>query len=292
MLKSKKVKPDAVGTKGKKMKKQYKMLIGTLIILICLGGISFSVYRFLSWHSDNNSIKKLEDDLQKSVKVEVIPPHEEDPDATTMENPPEDKGDIYWQYKDVPLIDVDIHALKEENPDTVGWIQVPGTSINYPVVQTTNNDYYLTHDFKKRANGGGWVFVDFRNNLDDLRTNNIIYGHRRYNQSMFGTLKNVLTSGWQKNTDNHIIKVSTEKYNYLFQVFSIYVTPTDNFYIRTLWATTEDYKNFLNTIVSKSVYNFNTEVNENTKILTLSTCHNTSDKLVVHAKLIKINKKN
>ena len=53
-----------------------------------------------------------------------------------------------------------------ENEDIFGWIEVPNTNINYPVTKTTNNEYYLTHDLYKRANGGGWVFLDYRNQID------------------------------------------------------------------------------------------------------------------------------
>jgi len=240
------------------------------------------------WQNDNDKILKIEEEINEIV--EVIDVAEETPEESLV-NIPEDKEDIYWQYKNVSMINVDITELKAENDDTVGWIQVLGTNINYPIVQASDNDYYLTRDFTKEKNKGGWIFLDYRNDINNLSKNNIIYGHRRYNKSMFGTLKNVLTPDWLNNTDNHIIKVSTENYNYLFQVFSIYQTTYETYYLQSDFANDESYLDFLNTIVGRSEYNFNTEVNTDTIILTLSTCHNKEDRLVVHSKLIKINEK-
>lgn len=137
----------------------------------------------------------------------------------------------------------------------------------------------------------GWIFLDYRNDLDQLSSNNIIYGHRRYNESMFGTLKNVLTKDWLNKTENHIIKISTLNNNYLFQVFSVYSVPNENYYLQTEFKNDEEFMDFINAIVNRSIYNFNTEVNKNTKILTLSTCHGDNDRLVVHSKLIKATKK-
>jgi len=279
----------------KKSKKNKLRLRFTYFLFLKMGFISFFVSLLLSsvtqinfWQNDNDKILKIEEDIHELIKVEEV---NEDILEENLVNEPDDKEDIYWQYKDVSMINVNIEDLKAKNDDTVGWIQVLGTNINYPIVQSNDNDYYLKRDFNKEKNKGGWIFLDYRNKIDNLSKNNVIYGHRRYNKSMFGTLKNVLTNSWQKNTNNHIIKISTSKYNYLFQIFSVYQTPNETYYIQTDFTNNEAYLEFLNTIVNRSEYNFNTEVNEETTILTLSTCHNKEDRLVVHSKLIKANLK-
>lgn len=277
--------------KKKKLRLRFKyfMFLRMVFISYFLSILFMSLTQINFWKSDNDKILEIEHEIQEIVEIEEIPASEEK--VNTLINAPEDKEDIYWQYKDVSLLNVDITELKAENKDAIGWIQVLGTNINYPIVQSNDNDYYLTRDFTKRKNKGGWIFLDYRNSIDNLSNNNIIYGHRRYNKSMFGTLKNVLTNSWQQNTDNHIIKVSTEKYNYLFQVFSVYETVNETYYLQTEFLDDNAYLEFLNTISSRSTYNFNTEVNKDTKILTLSTCHNKDDRLVVHSKLIKVNPK-
>jgi len=104
---------------------------------------------------------------------------------------------------------------------------------------------------------------------------------------MFGSLRTVLTKNWLSNTNNYVIKISTETENSLWQIFSTYHIPTTSDYLQTNFDSDNEYQEFLNIIKDRSSYNFNTSVNNNDNILTLSTCYSNSDKMVVHAKLIK-----
>ena len=185
------------------------------------------------------------------------------------------------------MINVDFYDLKKTNPDVVGWLKVNGTNINYPFVQTKDNKYYLTHDFNKTYNEAGWVFLDYRNDKTNNK-NTIIYAHARNDKTMFGSLKNVLSNGWLNNTNNYVVKISTETENTLWQVFSVYHIPTSSDYLQTSFSNNTEYQEFLNMIKNRSSYTFNTNVSTTDNILTLSTCFNTvNDKLVMHAKLIK-----
>ena len=69
--------------------------------------------------------------------------------------------------------------LLKENQETVSWITVNGTNINYPVVQHSDNEYYLNHSFDGSENSAGWIFLDYRNNIENTEKNTIIYGHSR-----------------------------------------------------------------------------------------------------------------
>ena len=178
-------------------------------------------------------------------------------------------------------------SLKNINPATVGWIQVLGTNINYPFVQAEDNDYYLTHSFDNSINDAGWVFLDYRNNIKELNRNTIIYAHGRIDTTMFGSLKNILTSGWLDNDQNYIVRLSTEKENTLWQVFSIYKIPTTNDYIQVEFTGDYGFLDFANMLLSRSYHDFNTTVSAADKILTLSTCYDNDEKVVLHAKLIK-----
>lgn len=104
---------------------------------------------------------------------------------------------------------------------------------------------------------------------------------------MFGSLKNILSSGWLDNPNNYIVKISTETENTLWQVFSVYHIPTTNDYIQVNFSSNEEFKEWTSMLINRSAYNFNTNVNENDKALTLSTCYNDEEKVVLHAKLIK-----
>ena len=185
------------------------------------------------------------------------------------------------------LISVNFDELLKLNNETKGWIQVNGTNINYPFVQTNNNDYYLTHSYNKSYNQAGWVFMDYRNDTENLDRNTILYAHGMNNKTMFGSLRNILSSSWYNNTNNHIIKLSTPTENTLWQVFSVYHIETTNDYIQTEFATDEEYQTFLDMLKGRSAVKFDTTVNTTDKILTLSTCYNKTDKVVMHAKLIK-----
>ncbi len=248
-----------------------------------------SFLRIIQWAKESKEIQDLSSNAQKEVIMEEV---EDDETTEIVEQPKKvEKFDPYWDYIKMNLLDVDFSNLRKTNSDVIGWIQVPETNVNYPFVQANDNDYYLHHAFDKKRNSAGWIFLDYRNDLENLNQNTIIYGHGRYDRTMFGSLKNLLKSSWLKNTDNHIIKLSTEYQNTLWQIFSVYHIPTTGDYLTTVFATKEEYQEFLDTMKSRSVYQFKTTVSATDKILTLSTCYNDKEKLVVHAKLIKIQNK-
>jgi len=184
------------------------------------------------------------------------------------------------------MIDVDLSNLKEMNKDTVGWIQVNGTNINYPFVQGSNNFYYIDHSFNKSYNGAGWVFLDYRNNEVNDK-NNIIYAHSMLDGTMFGTLHNTMKSKWINNKDNHIVKISTDTTSTLWQVFSVYHIPTTNDYMKINFSTDESFLEFIDMISKRSIHNFNVDINADDKIITLSTCYMEDQRTILHAKLIK-----
>jgi sortase B len=103
---------------------------------------------------------------------------------------------------------------------------------------------------------------------------------------MFGSLRNILTSNWINNKDNYVIKLSTEYENTLWQVFSCYKIPTTNDYLQINFNNNE-FAEFTKKLIDRSNYKFNTKVSNDDRILTLSTCYNNDDKVVLHAKLIK-----
>lgn len=269
----------------KRKRKKDKLLNAVLIVwfLVFLLLFSFSSYRFILWLKDNNSTKNNINQIDNTDIKEVSE------DKTELVNEDNDKTSDYWYYITFPLIDVDINSLKQKNKDTVGWINVNNTNINYPFVQTTDNDYYLTHSYDKSKNEAGWVFMDYRNDNNLNNKNTILYAHSRLDKTMFGSLSKVFNSSWYTNKDNHIIKLSTEKENTLWQIFSVYKIKTESYYITTSFSDDNEYMDFLNTINSRSLYDFNTNLSTNDKILTLSTCYSDTERTVVHAKLIKRN---
>ena len=201
----------------------------------------------------------------------------------------EKENSLYWKYLNTPLSSVDFTELLKQNSDTVAWIIMNNTNINYPIVQTKDNDYYLNRDFNKNKNQAGWVFADFRDNFSNFNNNMILYGHGRKDGIMFGSLNEALKASWYKNPDNQIIQLSTIKYNTMWQIFSIYKIQAESYYITTDFASEESYQTFIDTMKKRSIYDFGVDVNTNDKLLTLSTCYNNNGiRIVVQAKLVKI----
>ena len=221
---------------------------------MCIGTATFSLINIVEWKIDNNKNSTIIDELQNNSNINS---------------------------------NINFDTLVKYNSDTVGWIIVNNTNINYPFVQTKNNSYYLNHSFNKEENSAGWIFLDYRNDINNLSKNNILYGHSRKDKTMFGSLFNVLEESWYKNENNQIIKVITKNEVTLWQIFSIYIIKNEDYYLTTNFDTRNEFIMYINTSLYRSIYNFNTSVTPDDIILTLSTCNGKYKKLVVQAKLIK-----
>lgn len=267
--------------KLKKTMQKIPLKVWLVIFVICVGGLSFAGYKLYSWRKDNIAAQNLMEATENNTPVEEVI------EDTELVNPPENKQDMYYSFVDMPLMSVDFDELLKTNPNTKAFLKVNGTNVNYPVVQASDNKYYLTHAFDNSKNGGGWVFLDYRNNMDHLSDNTIIYGHGRKNGTIFGSLKKIVNSSWYENSSNYTIYISTPKENTLWQVFSVYKIPNETYYLISKFGSEESHQKFINIMLERSIHNFNTQVTTKDKLLTLSTCWNHDVKVVLHAKLIK-----
>lgn len=269
--------------KNKKKIKSIRLRPFSFIIFILLFSsiIIINLKTILNWEKDNREIKEIETNIEEEIKIEII---EEEGEII---NPPKVKESDYWLYIKVPFQNVDLSALKEKNNDTVGFINIKNTNINYPIVQTTNNDYYLNHAYDKSYNEAGWVFMDYRNNnFNDFNT--ILYGHGRLNKTVFGSLKDLLNDSWQSNKDNYTLTISSLTMNYVYQIFSIYTIDAESYYIKTEFDNDEEKFDWITEMNNRNTSIIYSPANINDKIITLSTClNNDNGRVVVHAKLIK-----
>lgn len=266
-----------VQKKRKKLKKWVYVAILIILIIIWLT----SLYKIINWHFDNKEVEKQTEKINETTEVKEV-------DEGEIISPPENQFDPYWDFIKMPLVSVDFDKLINENNDTIGWIFVDNSNINYPVVQGADNKYYLTHDFNKEYNDAGWIYMDYRNNNEEFDKNTIIYGHSRLDKSLFGTLRNATTEEWFNNKDNHIIKFSTPYENTMWMVFSTYTIKAESYYLKTDFESDSEYNIWLNKMMKRSKFNYNTEVTTDNQVLTLSSCYTTDGiRVVVHAKLIK-----
>jgi len=169
------------------------------------------------------------------------------------------------------------------------WLYIEDTNINYYVLQSDDNDYYLSRNIDGKNFKAGSLILDFRNDADKMSGHTIIYGHNlAKDKLMFGNLSATLQESWYKNEANHIITFNTEKADMQWKVFSIYKVPLTSDYLFTEFSTDEEFVSFANSLKSRSVYDFGVTINDDDKILTLSTCQNSGkNRLVVHAVLVK-----
>ncbi len=189
---------------------------------------------------------------------------------------------------EAPVMLETVAAYYQENPDTVGHLRVPNTGIDYPVVYSGDNAFYLTHDFNKDSSEYGAIFLDFRCSLEDLSKtrNNIIYGHRMKDGSMFKPLTHYQNA--QFFYDNRIIELDTRYEELHWEVFAVFIAHVDFYYIDTYFPTDEKWLSFLAECQSRSMFETDIELDAADIVLTLSTCAaKENQRLVVMARLIQ-----
>ncbi len=281
--------------KSKNFFKELNFKIFTTIILFIILFSGFVVLvNYYSQYRDRNKIDAqlldLEDVLRDAEEyIEVDGNTENDIDYIDVtdneENTTKKKSNYVSSY--YTNFEQVFETLLQKNDNTIGWIQVNNTKINYPVVQADTNSYYLNHDFFKKKNSMGWIFMDYRNNFDKLDKNTIIYGHNIKQGIMFGTIKNMMNKSWYTNSNNQIITFNTLNKNMKWRIFSLYQINETEDYLKTEFESDEEYMNFLNMLKDRSKNNFNVELTPESKILTLSTCFSHSTRHVVHAVLVE-----
>ncbi|MDD2505538.1 MAG: class B sortase [Bacilli bacterium] len=266
-------------------------ILAVIFLIITLMGLNY--YKNYTQARD---IKNIEEEL-KSILKQIDEEYDIDDQDSDIEYIDADNtitiptttrsnyvSSYYKNYEKV------LDTLLKINSDTKGWLTVNNTRIDYPVVQAKNNDYYLNRDYNRYKNSMGWIFMDYRNSIDILNQNTIIYGHNITAGIMFGTLRYTVNSSWYKKTSNQIITFNTLNSSMKWQIISIYKIPNTIDYLTTSFYSKKEYQKFLDLITGRSIHDFKQSVTTNDKILTLSTCQNRGEeRLVVHAKLITDN---
>lgn len=176
----------------------------------------------------------------------------------------------------------DYSSVVKVNTDTVGWIKVPNTNIDYPVVQFSNNDYYLNHDFDKKYNYRGAIFMDYRNNPTDLDANTIIYGHNCYDKTMFSELDQYEKIDFYKKTP--AFEYNSLEKNYKWKIYAVFITNADasedNGYVFNYiypYMDGENFNGFIEEVNKRRLYVTGVDINDDDKMLVLSTCVRTLD---------------
>jgi sortase B len=278
-----------------------KIVWRKIIFTILLAAFFFSSIMIARRALDSYKTQTLNNDLSKiQEKIYVIETSSNSNKILDNINALEtkDKNKIIAERKRIEEENKDdeirtqIEQLANVNSDIKGWIRIENTLVNYPVVQTDDNSFYLEHDAAKNKNRYGTIFIDEINNVSNpekLQGQNIIlYGHHMKNgdKSMFGSLEKFREAEFFNANDSIKFNLFPKSYN--FQVFGVYLVNQDFDYRNTRLGTEQDIKNLLNRLKNEHIQFREVTLTPNDTILTLSTCaYDFEDaRLVVMAKLI------
>ena len=174
---------------------------------------------------------------------------------------------------------------RHENEDIVGYINIDGTSVDYVVVQSGDNEFYLGHDIDKNESHAGWIFLDYENDVSIEDYHTIIYGHNMKADTMFHSIR--YYRDYEYFNKHRTITFNTLYDDHEWEVFSFYKTDISFAYTQVIFRDRESYFTLAQKFKAKSIYETGVEITEDDRILTLSTCTNESEntRFVLHARL-------
>lgn len=221
--------------------------------------------------------------------VEVIPTKKPEimPDVIPTKGP-----DVQLPEEQLPKVEIpiDFTSLHKVNDEIYAWIRIPGTKVDYPILQRASDDtYYLNHTVEGKQGYPGSIYTESLNRKNFMDRNTVIYGHNMKNGTMFGKLKNYKDASYMK--EHATILIYTPEHIYTYEVFA--AITYDNRHLLYSFDFTEEsgMQKFLDSIAS--VRNMSSYINKDVKvtaadrIITLSTCvGNESKRLLVGAVLI------
>lgn len=247
-----------------------KIILAILMIGLLVGAGVAAWQVYLPIQEDNESVQAYTDLRQYvhkpaiSLEVESSGGNRSEPEEQT-ENPPSAEPALEPEQ-----IEVDFASLKEVNPEIVAWITIPGTNIDYPVTQHSDNDYYLHHLFTGEWNSSGCIFLDSQNNADFSDCHTSIYGHHMDNGTMFQNLMGYKSHAfYDKHPTGQLI---TPEGSHTIEFFAGYVASVEDDAWRTGFASDEEFARWLMTAQERSLFSSPVKPTAKDRIVTLSTC--------------------
>ena len=250
------------------MKKTIRTILNIALSALLIFGI---VKLGLSIYNNNRSREEYGEAMEIAV---VAKPEESSRPAETMppQAPSEDKPEV--KIPDDPFIkelfEIDLNALREENEDVIGWIIIPDTRINYPLLQWTDNEFYLDHTWKQTRNPAGSIFMDYQNSADFDQFNTIIYGHNIMNGDMFGSLHSYRTLDYLQ--QHPYVYIVTDEGVMRFDVFAAQFAGIETIVYGLNIESEQKKKEFLRYVQDYSSVETELSPTIEDKFLTLSTC--------------------
>ena len=235
-------------------------------IAVCCGG--YLIYHHWSVKQRELEYEKLRQEETLSAATETViaePETEESTEETVIYCDP-----VY-----------DFGQLHEQNEDIYAWIVVPGTQVDYPLLQSETDNYYLDYNLDHSKGYPGCIYTNQCNRKDFSDYNTVLYGHNMKNLSMFGSLKKYKTEDFYK--DHQFFTIYTSEYAYRYQIFAYYDVPETDEVYTVGFAPDETFQKFIDKMKQKSYDDTGVNVTKDDHIMTLSTCSTTGKRFVVHA---------
>ena len=231
-----------------------------------------------------------------AMNLALSAPEPEKPAAETRmpDVPAEEPAAPVMRWVPVPVEDdpaaeelrsINLQALREVNPDVLGWLRIPDTKIDYPLMQGSDNDFYLQHTWDKQPNSVGSIFLEHLNSSDLTDYTTIIYGHNMRNDSMFGELENFAVQSFWK--EHPYVYVLTDAGVYRYEIFTFFLADVESLTYSINPKQDDTKTEFLNLSLEKSRINTGIKPALTDRIMTLSTCSGGSyaNRYVVQARL-------
>ena len=167
-------------------------------------------------------------------------------------------------------ISMDFTELLKVNPDIKGWIIGDGINVDYPVLQTDNNEFYLNHLYNKEANSSGSIFEDYRNRGDFTDRNTVLYGHHMDNGTMFGSIEHYASQDFYDSTPTMVLY--TPEGDYLIELISGTHESGDEQFVEFEFKTEEDFLKYVESFRERSTFKNDVKVQPGDKLISLCTC--------------------
>lgn len=252
------------------MKRTTRRILMVVLALVFVGSLGMLAYRTMEYKEGEEIYAEAETlvDLPDLSDLPV-PVVERAAEEVPQETSTEVKTVYVDPYADA-LRNMDFSALREVNSDVLGWIMIPGTVISYPLLQGTDNQYYLKHTWKKWTSAVGAIFLECKNSRDLSDFNTVIYGHRMNNGSMFASLKNYKKQSYW--AAHPCVYITDDSGSHKYEIFAAYEVSTAGTTYQIGFSGDQSKQAFIDYCLEQSVIDTGIVPTVYDRILTLSTC--------------------
>ncbi len=267
--------PATVQNSERNGKKTKKILLNVLLA-ICIIVLVVSLYFIITTLMEYQGAQSSYANLQEIAIIQSPTQSAENAAQSPTESP---AGSF------APLSrSIDFDKLQAINPDIIAWLYLPGTVVDYPVVQGEDNEYYLSHTADLKKNASGAIFADYRSGLLEEQ-NTTLYGHNMKDDSMFHQMLSYQNQEFYE--EHPCFYLYTPSHVYQLEVFSAYTTNASAHYTVSSFGSEEEYSAFLDQLIRKSNCSTDVSIATEDQIVTFSTCAYSVDdgRFAVHAKV-------